>query len=126
MLKKGNYELIMVVDGNLTDEECQEVINKHKEVLSSAGGTLTREISWGRRRLAYEVQKRKYGIYHLLYIEGDGSVIEEIERQFGYDENVIKFFAVKVKDIDEAYNEFVALKENPQKTANLISEAMGA
>ena len=126
MLKKGHYEMIVVVDGNLTDEEYQGVINKHKEILANIGGELKHEVDWGRRRLAYEVQKRKYGIYYLLYIDGDGEVIEEMSRQYRYDENVIKYFSVKVKDLDEAYNGFVSLKENPLKTANLISEALGA
>lgn len=118
--------MIVVVDGNLTDEEYQGVINKHKEILANIGGELKHEVDWGRRRLAYEVQKRKYGIYYLLYIDGDGEVIEEMSRQYRYDENVIKYFSVKVKDLDEAYNGFVSLKENPLKTANLISEALGA
>jgi len=126
MLKKGNYEMVVVVDGNLTDEECQEIINKHKEIISNTGGILKNEVSWGRRRLAYEVQKRKYGIYHLFYIEGDGAVIEEMGRQFRYDENVIKYFSVKVKDLDEAFNGFVALKDDPLRTANLVSDALGA
>lgn len=116
----------MVIDVALTDEESQAVIDKHKEVITNTDGVIKFESSWGRRRLAYEVQKMKSGIYHLFYFEGDGNTIEEMERQFGYDDKVIKFFAITVDDLEEAYNKFETLKADPQKTANLVSESLGA
>ena len=51
----------------------------------------------------------KHGIYYLLWAEGDGDTIEEMERQFGYDDKVIKFFVVIVDDLEKAYNGFEAL-----------------
>ncbi|MCP4753465.1 MAG: 30S ribosomal protein S6 [Proteobacteria bacterium] len=125
-MKRNNYEVIVVVDANLTDEECQGVIDKHKEVVVNAGGNISFESRWGRRRLAYDIRKMKFGIYHLLYIEGDGNVVEEMERQFGYDDTVLKYFVVMVEDLETAYNKFESLKADPRKTANLISDRIGA
>ena len=116
----------MVIDANLTDEESQGVLDKHKEIITNAGGEIRFESPWGRRRLGYEINKMKHGIYHLLWAEGDGDMIEEMERQFGYDDNVIKFFVVIVQDLEKAFNDFEALKAEPKKTANLVSEKMGA
>lgn len=126
MKKRNTYEIVMIVDASLTDEECQTVIGKHKEVISSAGGEIKFESTWGRRRLGYEINKMRHGIYHLLWAEGDGDVIEEMERQFGYDDKVIKFFVIIVDDLEKAYNDFETLKAEPQKNANLVSEKLGA
>ena len=116
----------MVVDANLTDEESQAVLAKHKEVISNAGGDVKFEGTWGRRKLGYEINKMRHGIYYLLWADGDGDVIEEMERQFGYDDNVIKFFVIIVDDLQKAYNDFEGLKAEPQKNANLVSEKLGA
>lgn len=126
MKKRNTYEIVMVIDANLTDEESQGVLDKHKEIITNAGGEIRFESPWGRRRLGYEINKMKHGIYHLLWAEGDGDMIEEMERQFGYDDNVIKFFVVIVQDLEKAFNDFEALKAEPKKTANLVSEKMGA
>lgn len=126
MGKRNKFEVIVVVDANLTDDESQEVLNRHKEIISNAGGEIRFESGWGRRRLAYEIQKQKHGIYFLLYLEADGNIIEEMLRQFKYDEKVLKFFVVKVEVLEGAYNKFEALKKNPQQAANLVSEAIGA
>jgi len=126
MKKRNTYEIVMVVDANLTDEESQAVLGKHKEIISNAGGEIKFESPWGRRRLGYEINKMKHGIYYLLWAEGDGDTIEEMERQFGYDDKVIKFFVVIVDDLGKAHSDFELLKAEPKKTANLVSDKMGA
>jgi len=121
-----NYEIIMVASANQTDEEGQVVFDKFKKIITDAECTVQFESSWGRRRLAYEVEKERNGIYHLLYVEGHGELLEELKRQVGYDEKMLKFFVVSVDDLETAYQNFEALKADPQKTANLVSEVIGA
>jgi small subunit ribosomal protein S6 len=126
MAVRNNFEIIMITDAKLTDEESQAVFDKFKKIVESGGGQVKFESGWGRRKLAYEIDKKRHGIFHLLYIEGNGELIDELERQFGYDDNIIKFFVVAVEDPEKAYNDFEALKEDPYKNANLVKEAMGA
>lgn len=126
MKKRNTYEIVMIVDASLTDEESQVVLSKHKEVISNAGGEIKFENTWGRRKLGYEINKKRHGIYYLLWAEGDGDTIEEMERQFGYDDNVIKYFVIIVDDLQKAHNDFETLKAEPQKNANLVSEKLGA
>ncbi len=125
MAVENNFEIVMIADVNLTDEESQTVFDKFKELIKSNGGEVKFESGWGRRKLAYEVNKMEYGIYHLLYIKGNGALIEEIERQFSYDDKVIKYFVIAVDDLEKAYNDFEAIKSEPLKNANLVREAMG-
>ena len=121
-----NYEIILVVDAKLTDEEAGASIDKFKKLITDAGGNVKFESPWGRRRLAYEIKKVKYGIYHLFFAEANGEIIENLERQAVYDDNILKFFDCSVTDLEKAYNDFEALKENPQKNSTLVSEALGA
>lgn len=116
----------MVADAKLTDEESQAVFDKFKTLIKNNGGSVKHESTWGRRRLAYEIDKQQHGIYHLLYFEGNGPLVEELGRQFGYDDKIIKFFVVAVDDLDKAFTDFEALKANPLKNANLVKESMGA
>lgn len=120
------YEIILVADANMTDDESKEVFEKFKTIVLQGGGAVKFESRWGRRRLAYEVRKIKYGIYHLLFAEANGSIVEEMERQAGYDDRLVKYFVLSVSDLEAAYNDFEALKTNPQKNATLVSEALGA
>jgi len=126
MKKRNKYEVVVVIDANLTDQESQAIFEKHKEIVSNSGGEIKFECSWGRRKLAYEIRRMNYGIYYLLFIEGDGDVIEEMERQYGYDDKVLKFFVVVIEDPEEAYNRFETLRADPKRTANLVSEKIGA
>ncbi len=126
MAVRNNFEIIMVADAKLTDEECQPVFEKFKELIKEGGGEVKFENSWGRRKLAYEIDKKQHGIYHLLYIEGDGELIDHLRRQFGYDENIIKYFVIAVDDLKKAHDDFESLKADPFKNANLVKESMGA
>ena len=122
-----NYEIILVASANLTDEESQELFAKFKKIITdSEGCSVQFENSWGRRKLAYEIDRQKNGIYQLYYATANGAVIEELERQCGYDENMLKTFVVTVSDLEKANQEFDALKADPFKTANLVSEVIGA
>lgn len=123
---RNNFEVVAIVDAKLTDAESQAVFEKFKGIVGNSGGKVVFESGWGRRRLAYEINKKKHGIYHVLYVEGDGEMISELERQFGYDENVIKYFVIAVGDLAKARSDFEALKADPYKNANLVKESMGA
>lgn len=121
-----NYETILIVDAACTDEEAAEVINKFKELIKKEGGNVKLESPWGRRRLPYIIEKRTHGIYHVLFMEGNGDVIKAINKQVGYDDHAIKSFTTKVDDLQKSFDDFEALKADPLKNAKLITEAVGA
>ncbi len=123
---KRNYEVAMIASANLTDEEAQAVFDKFKNIVKDAGFSVKFESSWGRRKLADEIDKQQYGIYLFIYVDADGAVLEELSLQCGYDENMLKLFSVAVDDLEQAYQNFEALKKDPKKNANLVSEMIGA
>jgi small subunit ribosomal protein S6 len=64
---------------------------------------------WGRRKLAYEVNKREYGIYHLLYLDKSPQALRAMENSFRIDESVIKWMSVAVDDVDKELQAFQKL-----------------
>ena len=67
------YEIVFIMDPNLGEDGQKEIIDKAKSAYAESGGQISHETGWGRRKLAYPVKKREYGIYHVLY-GGGGSV----------------------------------------------------
>jgi len=120
------YELLVVSDGGLTEEENKQVLDRHKEVIVKAGGKVLDEASWGRRRIAYPINKKGHGIYQFLYLEANGEVLDAALLQMGYDELVLKSFVTTVDDYQESKKAFEALLADPQKNAKLTTDILGA
>lgn len=91
----NTYESIFILKSTLNDEDVQKTINKLEGIVKQGGELIATE-NWGKKRLAYEVMKEKKGIYVLLRFRGKGELITEIERNYRFDDNVIKFLTVKL------------------------------
>jgi len=106
---KNSYELVFILDPDLTEEDREKSIEKHKGVLSRYEGTLVEEHFWGRRRLAYEINDKEHGYYYIWYIQGDGTTIAELQKRFGYSDEVLRFQTVRIEDIQEESSFFQSL-----------------
>ena len=89
------YETLFVVKPTLTDEETAAQIAKVKDVLAKEGAELVGTDDMGMRKLAYPVEKHNRGYYTVLFYKGEGTVINELERNLKINEDVIKFLTVK-------------------------------
>ncbi len=105
------YETIFILDPNTTEEAQKELLAQCKEAVEGNGGALVRQSLWGRRRLAYRVKKREYGIYHLLYLDQTPAAITGLERLFKFNEDVLKWQTVGVEDLDHEFAKFESLKD---------------
>ena len=63
------YESIIILDPNATEEDQQGLLGKFKETVEGQGGQIIHQAPWGRRKLAYPVNKREYGYYHVMYLD---------------------------------------------------------
>ncbi|OGG94878.1 MAG: 30S ribosomal protein S6 [Candidatus Lambdaproteobacteria bacterium RIFOXYD2_FULL_50_16] len=120
------YELMVVADGRMTAEENEVVLKRHREVIKKNGGKILSEVDWGRRKLSYSINKRSHGIYSILYLEANGAVLTETQKQLGYDEQILKFFVVQVDSAKKAKADFEALKAEPTKHSKLMTDIVGA
>ena len=93
-------ELVFITDPALSDKELESLQKNIKMSLSKSEGKLVHEYVWGRRRLAYEIEGNDFGVYHTWYFTGSGKTVDELQRQFGYSDNVLRHQIVKAEDLD--------------------------
>ncbi len=91
----NKYELAVVVNAKLEDEERAAVVDSCKALIERFGGTITNVDDWGKKRLAYEVQKMKEGFYYFIQFDAESTAPAEIESRIRIMDNVIRFLCVK-------------------------------
>jgi len=98
------YETIFIASPTLTDEQAEELIRNFEGIIAEQGGELLKTEKWGRKKLAYEVQKFSEGYYTLFDINVDKNVglIAELERRFRNHESVIKYMSVRMDEQTKA------------------------
>ena len=91
----NKYELAVVLSAKLEDDERAAAIEKVQGYITRFGGTVTNVDEWGKKRLAYEIQKMKEGFYYFIQFEADATAPAEIERHVRIMENVIRYLCVR-------------------------------
>ena len=91
----NKYELAVVVSAKIEDEDREKVINKCKAYVERFGGTITEVDEWGKKRLAYEVQKMKEAFYYFIRFEAESTAPAEIESRVRIMDNVIRYLCVR-------------------------------
>ncbi len=91
----SKYELCVVLNAKIEDEERAAVLEKVKGFITRFGGTITNVDEWGRKKLAYEVQKMKEGFYYFIQFDAETDAPREIENRVRIMENVMRFLVVK-------------------------------
>jgi len=91
----NKYELAVVVSAKIEDDERAATIEKAKALVERFGGQITNVDDWGKRRLAYEVQKMKEAFYYFIQFECASTVPAEIESRVRIVENVVRYLCVK-------------------------------
>ena len=91
----NKYELAVVLSAKLEDEERAAAIEQIKGYITRFGGTVTEVNEWGKRRLAYEIQKMNEAFYYFVEFEGDSNCPNEVEAHVRIMESVIRYLIVK-------------------------------
>ena len=91
----SKYELAVVVSAKLEDDARAEVIEKVKALVTRFGGNITDVDEWGKKRLAYEIQKMKEAYYYFIHFESETSTPGEIEERIRIMDGVIRYLCVK-------------------------------
>jgi len=92
------YELALIVNAKIDDEERAAVVEKAKQYIERFNGTVTEVEEWGRKRLAYEIQKMREGFYYFIQFEADTSCPAELEKHVRIMDNVLRYLIVKKED----------------------------
>ena len=91
----NKYELAVVVNAKIEDDERTAVVNKCKAYIERFGGTVTNVDEWGKKRLAYEIQKMNEGYYYFIHFDADATVPAEMEARLRIMDNVLRYLCVK-------------------------------
>ena len=91
----SKYELALVVNAKIEDDAREAVVEKAKNYVTRYGGTITVVEEWGKKRLAYEVQKMREGFYYFIQFEADATCPAEVERHVRIMDNVLRYLVVK-------------------------------
>ena len=95
----NKYELAVVVSAKIEDDERAAVVDKCKALIERFGGTVTNVDDWGKKRLAYEIQKMKEGFYYFIQFDAETSAPVEIENRIRIMDNVLRFLIVKQDEV---------------------------
>ena len=95
------YELIFILKADQPESEMESRVAKVKEILTPHEGEITQENHWGVRRLAYEIQHENKGNYMFLKFKSNGGAINELDKQFRLDDQVLRHLIV----VDEEWEE---------------------
>ena len=91
----SKYELAVVVSAKLEDDAREEVIEKGQALVTRFGGNITDVDEWGKKRLAYEIQKMKEAYYYFIHFESETTTPGEIEERIRIMDGVIRYLCVK-------------------------------
>ncbi len=84
------YELMVILDPELDDRTVQPSLERFLKVVTTDGGSVDTVDIWGRRRLAYEIQKKSEGIYAVVNFTSEPATAKELDRQLGLNESVMR------------------------------------
>ncbi len=108
----------------LNDGQMQETVEKFRQVLKENGADIIHEESWGLKKLAYPIQKKNTGFYHLFEFQGPTTIVDILELAFRREEKIVRFLTTVLDKHAISYNERRRNGEmNQQKQAKKEKEA---
>jgi len=99
------YETVIILTPLLSDEIAKETISKFSTFLTENGAEIIHEDNWGLKKLAYPMEKKSTGYYHLIEFKAPGELIGKLELQYKRDERVMRFLTIALDKHALAYNE---------------------
>ena len=91
------YELMLVLRPDLPDDRTQAVLDRTTRAITGTGGQLVKVAPWGRRRLAYPIERYREGSYHIVLFEAPSEAITELERGLLITEEVLRHLVTRVE-----------------------------
>ncbi len=92
----NHYETVFILNPVLSDVQVKEAVKKFEDYLTSKGGEIVYKEDWGLKKLAYNIQKKKTGFYHLFEFKINGEEISAFELEFRRDDSVMRYITIKL------------------------------
>jgi small subunit ribosomal protein S6 len=95
------YEHVFLARQDLSQQQVDDLVNQYKGVLEAGGGSVGRVENWGLKSLTYRIKKNRKAYYTLMDIDAPSAAVNEMERQMGLSEDVLRFITIKVEKHEE-------------------------
>ena len=99
------YETVIILTPLLSVETAKEAVAKFTKILTDNGAEIIQEDNWGLRKLAYPIEKKTTGYYHLTEFKAPGELINKLEVEYRRDERVMRFLKISLDKHATAYND---------------------
>jgi small subunit ribosomal protein S6 len=106
------YETMVIIDSMVTDQVIQDELQAIESTITAAGEIIKID-KWGKRKMAYEIDKKSHGFYAVFYYNADSSVVEKLEASFRINDNIIRWISLKDQPLPT---------EAPEETTEVASE----
>ena len=105
------YETVFIATPVLSDTQMKEAVSKYRDMITENKGEIVHEEDWGLRKLAYPIQKKTTGFYHLFEFKAEPTLVAKLELQYRRDERIIRFLTFSM---DKHAIEYAAKRRNPK------------
>ncbi|SDS72830.1 SSU ribosomal protein S6P [Gillisia sp. Hel1_33_143] len=92
----NHYETVFILNPVLSDDQIKETVKKYEDFLVSNGAKMVSKENWGLKKLAYPIQHKKSGFYHLFEFQAPGEAINPLEIEFRRDERMMRYLTVSL------------------------------
>ena len=92
------YEVMVLIDSDVDERQAPALVEKHLEVITKGGGTVDNTDIWGRRRLAYDINKKSEAIYAVLQVTAEPATVSEMDRLMTIAEKIVRTKVLRLED----------------------------
>jgi small subunit ribosomal protein S6 len=110
----NQYETVFIATPVLSEPQMKEAVDKFRKIITENNGEIVHEEDWGLKKLAYPIQKKTTGFYHLIEFKSEGEFINKLETEFRRDERIMRFLTFKMDKHAIAYSEKKRRMKNEQ------------
>ena len=118
------YDTIFILDSLLTPEEIDKTVDQIKEVIESNNGKLLMIDKWGKRRLAYEIQKKQYGFYVAIEFEAEGNLPLVLQNEYNFNDKILRYLTYRyTKNKIKAHKKEQEMKKVQAESLSISDES---
>ena len=101
----NQYETVFILNPVLSETQIEEAVQKYIDLIKSQKGSISNQENWGLKKLAYPIENKKSGFYHLFEFAASSDAVPALEVEFRRDERVMRYFTVKLDKHGQAWAE---------------------
>jgi len=104
-MEQYQYESVIILTPVLSEKQMQDAISSYRQLITENGGEIVHEENWGLTKLAYPIQKKVTGFYHIFEYNAPGDLVSKLELAFRRDEQVMRYLSIRLDKHAARYNE---------------------